>query len=226
MQVTYYGHSCFGITLQGARILFDPFISPNKLAAAVRVDDISADFILISHGHEDHMADAVSIAGRTGATIIGAFELTSWMEKQGVSSVHPMNIGGQKMFPFGKVKMVNAVHSSTLPDGTPAGPAAGFLIQTPEITFYYAGDTALHYDMKLLGKHYKVDLAFLPVGDNFTMGAEDAVIASRYIKCDRIVGMHYDTFGYITINHDEARKHFENEDKTLYLLPIGETTNF
>jgi L-ascorbate metabolism protein UlaG (beta-lactamase superfamily) len=225
MQVTYYGHSCFGLTLEGKRILLDPFITPNKLAESIQIKNIQADYILLSHAHEDHIADALALAQQTGALLIGSYEVTTWFEGKGITNVHPMNIGGQKLTDFGTIKMVNAVHSSTFADGTPGGNAAGFLIQSNGRTIYYAGDTALHYDMKFLGKFYKVDLAFLPIGDNFTMGVEDAIIASKFVKCDRIVGMHYDTFGYIKLDHSAAKSAFEDADKILYLMNIGETTD-
>lgn len=205
--------------------MFDPYITPNKLAAHIDLQKIPADYMLLSHAHNDHVADALAIARRSGATVIGIFELCKWFEKNGINSVHALNIGGSHMFEFGTVKMVHAVHSSTFADGTPGGTAAGFLIQTGEAVFYFAGDTALHYDMKLLGKHYRIDFAFLPIGDNYTMGPDDAIIASRYIKCDKIIGMHYDTFGEIQIDHAGAVRKFGNEDKKLFLIPIGESVD-
>ena len=225
MEVTYYGHSCFGITLAGKSILFDPFITPNPLAAAIDISTIRPDYILLSHAHEDHVADVIPIATASGAKVLGIYEVVTYFEKKGITNIHPMNIGGKAILDFGTVKIVNAVHSSSFADGSNGGAAAGFLIKSEGRTIYYAGDTAVHHDMKMLGKYYKVDMAFLPIGDNFTMGVDDALIASKFIKCDKIVGMHYDTFGYIKINHKEAVARFENEEKELHLLTIGQTTD-
>lgn len=223
MIITYYGHSCFSVEVNGKKLLFDPFISPNPLAKNIPVKDIKADYILLSHGHADHIADAESIAKRTGATVICNWEIHAWMNSLGVSKTHPMNIGGHWIFDFGKVKCVNAVHSSSLPDGSYGGNPMGFLVETTEGNFYYAGDTALHYDMKLIGDYKHIKFAFLPIGNNFTMGIDNAVIASDFIKCERIIGMHFDTFDYIKIDHNDAKKRFEQTSKELTLMKIGET---
>jgi len=226
MQITYYGHSCFLVEIQGKKILFDPFISGNPLAVDIKLESIQADYIFITHAHDDHTADALTIAKRTGAMIVGIWEMHAWAQRNGINNTHPMNIGGIWNFDFGTVKMVNAVHSSSFPDGTYGGQAAGFYFETLEGNFYYAGDTALHNDMKLLGKHLDIDIAFLPIGSNFTMGIDDAMIASKYIKCDTIIGMHYDTFAFIKIDHDLAKKKFASQDKELILMAIGTTTTF
>jgi L-ascorbate metabolism protein UlaG (beta-lactamase superfamily) len=223
MKITFYGHSCFGIEIKGKHLLFDPFISPNPLAAHIDVNSVKADFILQSHGHMDHIADTVAIAKRTGAIVICAYEIHEWLNKQGVTSTHPMNTGGKWMFDFGKVKCVAAVHSSSLPDGSYGGNPMGFVIESEEGNFYYAGDTALTYDMKLIGEYRKVDFVLLPLGDNFTMGVDNAIIASDFIKCNDIIGMHYDTFGYIKIDSSEAIQKFERSGKKLTLMNIGET---
>jgi len=223
MKLTYYGHSTFGIETKGKKLLFDPFISPNELAADVKVDEIEADYILVSHGHQDHVADVASIAKRTGATLISNFEIISWYGEQELAG-HPMNHGGKTKFDFGIVKYVQAVHSSVLPDGTYGGNPGGFVIWNDEGCFYFAGDTALTLDMKLIAMTCpQLDFAILPIGDNFTMGCEDAVIAAEYINCDKIIGCHYDTFGYIKIDHKAAEKAFEDKGKELILLPIGGT---
>lgn len=223
MNITYYGHACFLVELEGKKLLFDPFITPNEKASAINVDEIEADYVLLSHGHQDHVADAGYILQRTGAMLISNYEIVSWFGAKGVENVHPMNHGGAKTFDFGTVKYVHAVHSSSLPDGTYGGNPGGFVISSDSRSFYYSGDTALTYDMKLIGEQYDLDLAFLCIGDNFTMGVEDAIIAADFIECDRIVGMHYDTFGYIVIDHEAAQKAFQAEGKTLELMKIGGT---
>jgi len=225
MEITYYGHSCFAVDVGNRTLLFDPFIKGNPLAKDIDLKNIKADYILISHGHGDHIEDAIELARQTNATVIAAYEITKWVLNHGIIKVHPMNIGGHWLFDFGKVKCVNAVHSSSFPDGTYAGHPLGFLVEASGGNFYYAGDTALHYDMKLIGDYKKIDFAFLPIGSNYTMGVDNAVIASDYIKCDYIIGMHYDTFENITIDHDEAKKKFEHAGKELRLMKIGETIN-
>ena len=223
MQLTFYGHACFAVEVEGKKLLFDPFISPNEKASAINVDGIEADYILISHGHEDHIADVESIAKRTGAKLISNFEIITWFGKKGIENGHPMNHGGSWEFDFGTVKYVNAVHTSSFPDGSYAGNPGGFVITSKGKTFYYAGDTALTMDMKLIGEYEKLDFAVLPIGDNFTMGVKDAVIAADFIDCNKIVGIHYDTFGYIEIDHAKAINEFSKKGKELMLLEIGET---
>lgn len=223
MKITYYGHSCFGVEINGSNLLFDPFISNNVLAKNIDVTKIKADYILISHGHEDHIADAEFIAKHTRAKVICNWEINLWLEKKGVTDIHPMNIGGKTKLNFGSIKCVDAKHSSSLPDGNYGGNPMGFVIESSEGNFYYAGDTALTYDMKLIGNYRSVDFAFLPIGDNFTMGVDNAIIACDFINCKQIIGMHYDTFGYITIDKNEAQLKFERAGKNLTLLKIGET---
>jgi L-ascorbate metabolism protein UlaG (beta-lactamase superfamily) len=223
MNITYYGHSCFGVEIKGKHIVFDPFITPNELAKNIDVNTVKADYILISHGHQDHIADAVVLAKRTGAKVICAYEIYVWLSKQGVENIHPMNIGGKVKLDFGNVKCVNAVHSSCLPDGSYGGNPMGFVVECAEGNFYYAGDTALTYDMKLIGDYRTINFAFLPIGDNFTMGPENAIIACDFINCSDIIGMHYDTFGFIKIDQNEAKNKFDRAGKNLTLMKIGET---
>jgi len=226
MKLTYYGHACFSVEVNGKNLLFDPFITPNELAKDIKLEDISADYILVSHGHDDHVADAVQLAQLTGATVVSNFEIISWFDKQGIESTHPMNLGGTWEFDFGKVKYVNAIHSSVLPDGTYGGNPGGFIVTSGDKSFYFAGDTALTLDMQLIPRFAKLDLAILPVGDNFTMGIDDAIIAADYIQCDKILGVHYDTFGYIKIDHEEAVKKFAGAGKELSLLDVGASMEF
>ncbi len=224
MKITFYGHACFGIETKGIHLLVDPFITPNELAKDIDITQIPADFILITHGHGDHLADAEAIAKRTGATVVANFEIVSWYEAKGVKG-YPLNHGGKANLPFGTIKYVSAIHSSTLPDGTSGGNPGGFVIWNEETCFYIAGDTALTMDMKLIPMTCpKLNFAILPVGDNFTMGYEDAIIASDFIECHQIIGAHFDTFGYIKINHEAAKNAFTAKGKSLTLLSIGETT--
>jgi L-ascorbate metabolism protein UlaG (beta-lactamase superfamily) len=223
MNITYYGHSCFGVEINGKHLLFDPFISPNELAKKIDINTIKIDYLLISHGHEDHIADAEYLAKKTKAKIICNWEIFNWLKNKGVENIHPMNTGGKAKLDFGNVKCVAAQHSSGLPDGSYGGNPMGFVIESSEGNFYYAGDTALTYDMKLIGEYRKIDFAFLPIGDNFTMGVDNAIIACDFIACNNVIGMHYDTFGYIKIDKEDAKSKFNLNGKNLTLLEIGET---
>jgi L-ascorbate metabolism protein UlaG (beta-lactamase superfamily) len=221
MNITYYGHSCFGVEINGKKIVFDPFISLNELSKNIDVNSIEADYVLISHGHEDHIADAEAIARRTKAAVICNFEIGVWLGKKGVENIYKMNIGGKVKLDFGNVKCVTAQHSSGLPDGSYGGNPMGFVVESSEGNFYYAGDTALTYDMKLIGDYRKIDFAFLPIGDNYTMGVDNAIIACDFIDCDNIIGMHYDTFAEIKIDRQEALTKFARAGKKLTLMDIG-----
>jgi L-ascorbate metabolism protein UlaG (beta-lactamase superfamily) len=222
-QITYYGHSCFLVQLGGKNILFDPFITPNPKASMVDVSTIKPDVILITHGHGDHIADAEAIAKQSNAQVIAAYEVTEWLSQKGVLNCLPMNTGGTINLGFCKIKMVKAEHSSSFPDGSYAGNAVGFIVQDAESCFYYAGDTSLTLDMQLIPIEFKLDFAFLPIGDNFTMGVDDAIKAAKLVDCKKVIGMHFDTFPPIEINHKEALGAFENEDLILTLPIINQT---
>jgi len=223
MKLTFYGHATFSIDVQGKKILFDPFFSGNPAANGVSADTIEADFIFVSHGHGDHTADLVSIAKRTGATCIASAEIASWLHQQGVENALPMNHGSYINFPFGKARGVNAVHSSSFHDGTYAGNPLGFVFSTPEGDFYYSGDTGLTMDMQLIPLWANLSFAIMPIGGHFTMDAADALHASNFVKTTKVIGVHYDTFGYIKINKDEAIKTFSDASKILLLPAVGET---
>ena len=223
MNLTYYGHSCFNVTVDDKKLLFDPFITGNELAKHIDINTIEADYILLSHGHFDHTADVEAIAKRTDATIIGNYEVAMWFAGKGIEKYHPMNTGGKRDFDFGTVKGVNAVHSSSMPDGSYGGNPMGFIILNDEQNFYYSGDTALTLDMQLIPLFAEIDFAILPIGDNFTMGMEDAVQAAKMVQTNTVIGVHYDTFGHIKIDHQKAAGLFKSHALDLKLLAIGET---
>jgi L-ascorbate metabolism protein UlaG (beta-lactamase superfamily) len=210
--------------MNGKHVLFDPFISGNELAGHIQIDAIPADFILISHGHADHIADAVVIAQRTGATVICNWEVAGWLQNQGLTNVHPMNTGGSRAFDFGKVKCTVAQHSSGLPDGSYGGNPMGFLLFAEGKQLYYSGDTSLTLDMQLIPKWApQLDAAILPIGDNFTMDVADAIDAATMVRAQKVVGVHYNTFGYIVIDPENAKNDFKTAGKELLLPAIGET---
>lgn len=223
MKITFYGQNCIGVEIRGTHILVDPFITGNDLAKdKIDIETLQADYILLTHAHSDHILDAEAIAKRTGAVIVSNFEITSHYEAKGIE-VHPMNHGGSWKFEFGKVKYVAAIHTSSFPDGSYGGQPGGFVIEGEHKNIYIAGDTALMMDMKLIPLYIKLDLAILPIGDNFTMGVDDAIIASDFVQCDKVLGVHYDTFSYIEIDHEEAKRKFYEAGKDLMLFEIGES---
>lgn len=222
MKITFYGHACLGIEVSGKHILVDTFITGNPKASHIDVDSLKADYILLTHAHQDHTLDVEAIASRTGAVIVSNYEIASHYGAKGLN-YHPMNHGGSWQFDFGKVKYVIALHTSSFPDGSYGGQPGGFVIEGEHKNIYIAGDTALTMDMKLIPMRTKLDLAVFPIGNNFTMDVDDAIIASDFVDCDKVLGYHFDTFGYIEINHNEAKKKFFDAGKDLMLLEIGES---
>ncbi|SDG61428.1 L-ascorbate metabolism protein UlaG, beta-lactamase superfamily [Dyadobacter soli] len=222
MKFTYYGHSCFSVEIKGITILFDPFISGNELARSIDLNTLHADYLVVSHGHFDHILDAVAIAKRTMATVIANFEITTWFGNHGITNVHTLNPGGKSGFDFGIVKCFLAQHSSSFPDGSYAGVACGFAVVSEEGNFYYSGDTGLSLDMQLVSQSTELDYAVLPVGDHLTMGVEDAIQAARLLETGKVVGVHFDTFPQIVIDHQNAIELFQAAGMDLMLLDIGE----
>ncbi len=222
MKITFYGHASLGIIIKDVHILVDPFITANEKAAHIDINTLKADYILLTHAHQDHILDVEAIVKQTGAVIISNYEIVTYYQGKGFEG-HPMNHGGSWEFEFGTVKYVNAIHTSSFPDGSYGGQPGGFVIEGEHKNIYIAGDTALTMDMKLIPMQTKLDLAILPIGDNFTMGVNDAIIASDFVECDKVLGYHFDTFGYIEINHEEAKRKFFDKDKDLMLLEIGES---
>ena len=222
VQLTYHGHSCFGIQVGGTNLLIDPFLTDNDLAD-VGPDQVQADYVLVSHGHGDHVGDAVAIAKRTGATTISNFEIQNWFLDQGVESAHPLHIGGGFDFPFGRVKLTIAHHGSALPDGSYGGNPAGFLLTLRGKKIYHACDTGLFYDMKLIGEE-GLDLAILPIGDNFTMGPDDALRAVKLLEPKAVIPIHYDTFDVIQQDPHAFAQRVEAETSAkCVVLEAGET---
>lgn len=220
MKITFYGHASLGIEIGGKNIIVDPYISPNPKASHIDVNALKADYILLTHAHGDHIADVETIAKNTNATIVSNAEIAGFYANKGFET-HPMNHGGSWNFDFGKVKFVQAIHSSSFPDGSYGGNPGGFVIEGEHKNIYISGDTALTFDMQLIPLRTKLDLAVFPIGNNFTMDVEDAIIASDFVECDKILGYHFDTFGYIEIDHKEAVKKFFDAGKDLMLLEIG-----
>lgn len=222
MKFTYYGQSCFCIEADGKKFLFDPFITHNPLAKHIDIKTIEADYILVSHGHSDHIADLVEIASRTNAHVIAIVEVATWISSQGVKNVTDVNFGKSK-FDFGTLRTVWAVHTSANPDNSYGGNPAGFVLELEGKTIYFAGDTALTLEMKILADLYNLNYAILPIGGHYTMDVDDALIATKYLECDKVIGVHYNTFPPIQIDTKEAVAKFKRENKTLLLPGIGET---
>lgn len=222
MKITFYGHASLGIQIEDIHILVDPFITGNPKAAHIDINTLQADYILLTHAHQDHILDVEAIANLTDAVIVSNFEIVTHFQNLGLEG-HPMNHGGTWDFEFGSLKYVNAIHTSSFPDGKYGGQPGGFVLESEHKNIYIAGDTALTMDMKLIPLQTKLDLAILPIGDNFTMGITDAILASDFVECDKILGYHFDTFGYIEIDHEAAKKEFFNKDKDLMLLEIGDS---
>lgn len=220
VKVTYIGHSCF--TIEGTkRIIIDPFLSGNP-DATTAPDEVECDYILVTHGHADHLGDAIGISKKTGATIVAPYELAIYCQMQGAKNVHPMYIGGAHQFESNlKVKLTIAHHGSAVmgKDIVYTGSPCGMLIMLDGKTIYHSGDTGLFYDMKLIGESNNIDLALLPIGDNFTMGPKDAAQAVKFLNCKEVIPMHYHTFDMIVQNPIIFKNFVENDSKVTILSP-------
>ncbi len=221
-KLTWYGHAAFGMDIDGTQVLLDPFFTDNPVAAE-KGDDIAADYIIVSHGHGDHVGDTVAIAKRTGAMVISNHEICNWLNRQGVTNVHPQHIGGGYSHPFGYVKLTIAHHGSALPDGTCGGSPAGVLI-TPNAggKVYFACDTGLFHSMKLYGDE-GLDLAVLPIGDNFTMGPDDALKAVKLLVPKTVIPVHFGTWDLIAQDPHlwATRVEAETDSRAVVLAPGG-----
>ena len=224
MKLTFLGHAGFQLETKGCTIVFDPFISPNPAASNIDVDAIECDFLVLTHGHADHVADVEKIASNNpNLTLISNYEVATFYGSKGING-HGMNHGGKFQFKFGTLKLVNAVHSSSFPDGSYAGNPAGVVIWNDEGCLYHAGDTALTRDMELIPMTCPpVHICILPIGDNFTMGYEDALIAAQMVSCNFIVACHFNTFPAIEVNESLVRNHFESNNKRIVIPAIGQT---
>jgi L-ascorbate metabolism protein UlaG (beta-lactamase superfamily) len=225
LKVTWFGHSTFLITSpKGVRMVFDPFFTNNPSCPASAKRPRAVDLMLITHGHSDHCEDAATIARETGAVVVASPELAGWVERHGAKHVRPMNVGGRQHLSGIEIIMVPAVHSSSAPDGTYLGPAAGFVVRFEnDLTIYFAGDTALFGDMRLIRERYAPAVAFLPIGDRFTMGPEDAAIAAEWLGVRAIVPMHYGTFPELTGTPDALRTHAHSRRTEVLELRPGVT---
>ena len=226
MQITFFGHNSF-LFKSDISILTDPFITSNPKAKHIVMEDIKANHVLITHGHADHLADLDKIMTHNDAKIITMVEVASWLAKQGHSHSHSLNFGGT--YKFSKetsAKYVQAVHSSSMPDGSYGGHPGSFILKTEGKTIFIAGDTALHSDLKLFGELNDIDLAILPIGGNYTMDTKDAVHAAKFLGCSQIIGCHYDSFAEITIDHAEAINLFNFHQLDLQLMAVGASITF
>jgi L-ascorbate metabolism protein UlaG (beta-lactamase superfamily) len=226
--LTFLGHEAFLLEHESFRLIIDPFLQGNPVAAA-QPEDVDVNYILLTHGHGDHLGDAIEIARRTGATIIAPFELATYCGKKGCE-VHPMHIGGSHLFPFGRVKLTIAHHGSGADLGGDAlaymGNPCGFLITLDGKTVYHAGDTGLFLDMKLIGELDDIDVALLPIGDNFTMGIDDAVKAVEFLNPRLAIPMHYQTFDVIDTDPNEFKQKAQRIGASVRVLGFGERIEF
>ncbi|CAM1348772.1 metal-dependent hydrolase [Tenacibaculum crassostreae] len=222
MDITFYGHACFGIEINGTHIVVDPFITGNPLASHINIEDIKADFILVTHAHQDHVLDVERIGKRTSAKIISNYEIYLHYTAKDLKA-HPLNHGGTYKAKAFSVKYVNAVHTSSFADGSYGGQPGGFVLTAGDKSLYIAGDTAVTMDMQLIPMTTNLTASIFPIGDNFTMGIDDAIIASDLVKCNKVIGCHFNTFPPIEINVESAKEKFKQAKKELRILEIGET---
>lgn len=234
MEIKFHGHSCFELSEGDTRVLIDPFLKPNNPAAIVTGEDVDPTHIAISHGHADHMADAVPVAKRTGAHCVAVVEIANWLEEHGVENVSDPNLGGTVSFDWGWIKLVPAWHTSTLPGssetpfspttGVVVGTAAGLLVNLGGLTVYHAGDTCLFSDMKLIAERNPIDVAMLPIGGHYTMDRHDGAVAAEFVGAGTVIPMHFDTFPAIETEADAFKAEVEERTSSgVVILAPGES---
>lgn len=223
IKIRWFGHGTYGLEVGDHKIVIDPFFSPNNPASPVTVDEVDADFILLTHGHGDHITDAVALAQRSGALVISNFEICNWINSQGHERTHGMNLGGGYQFDFGRAEMTLALHSSGLPDGSYGGNPCGYLILAEGKKLYFSGDTAVFSDMKLIGDE-GLDVAVLPIGDNFTMNARSSLTAINFLRPKVVIPGHYNTWPLVAQDASEwERMVRESTDAEPVVLDAGES---
>jgi L-ascorbate metabolism protein UlaG (beta-lactamase superfamily) len=225
MKITYYGHSAFQLETGDARVLFDPFFTGNKHAeGVVSPADVNPTHILLTHAHGDHWGDTPDIAKRTSAQLVANFEITQYAStRHGIENIQPMNTGGWWTFDWGKVQQTIAWHSSSFPDGTYGGNPNGYIVHAEEKCIYNLGDTALFSEMEWIGEAHTIDIAFMPIGDCFTMGPKDSIKAARMLNPGLIIPVHYDTFPYIEVDVQRWGADMEDAGFSTRILSPGET---
>jgi L-ascorbate metabolism protein UlaG (beta-lactamase superfamily) len=221
MKITFHGHSCIQLDTGKDLIIIDPFLTGNP-AAKTKPKDIKCNYVILTHGHADHFGDTIELSGENDATVIATAEIAYYLEKMH-RKAHAMNLGGCYSFPFGTIRFTLAHHSSSLPDGSYAGDPAGIILNIAGKTIYHAGDTALFYDMKLIGEMNKIDYAFLPIGDNFTMGPDEAVKAAEFLNADTIIPIHYNTFDLIKQDDKDFKRKIEAIGKKCIIMNSGDS---
>jgi L-ascorbate metabolism protein UlaG (beta-lactamase superfamily) len=234
MEIRFHGHSCFELSEGSTTVLIDPFLKPNNPAAVATAEEVEPTHIAISHGHADHMADAVPVAKRTGAECVAIVELAKWLEGQGVESVKDPNFGGTVSYDWGYISLVPAWHTNTLPgspddpfsaeQGVPIGPGAGLVVKVGETTVYHAGDTCLFSDMKLIAERHDIDVFLVPIGGHYTMDRHDAVLAAEFVGADTVIPMHFNTFPAVETDAQAFKSEVESKSASqVVVLEAGQS---
>jgi len=224
MEIVYHGHSCFQLNSGDTSVLIDPFLKPNNPVAELTAEQVDPTHVVVTHGHVDHIADAVGVAKRTGAPTVAVVEVANWLQAQGLENVSDPNIGGTVRFDWGWVKMMPAIHTNTLPDGTVVGMPAGAIIHLHGVTVYHLGDTALFSDLRLAGRRTPIDVAIVPIGGHYTMDRHDAVDAVEFVGAPTVIPCHYNTFPPIETDAEAFKDDVEESTgSTVVVLDPGQS---